>query len=969
MRLLGRVEADQNGRPLSLGRRRERLLLGILLLAPGAVVPVDRLTELLWDDNPPGNARAQLNTHVSRLRGVLDPDHDGSLGLRLTSKQGGIVAETDPDLVDAHRFRRLVEAALVRPAPSARADGLGEALALWRGPLLADVADDRLRQRVGASLIELRMIALEKWAEAELAAGRAETLVGELSRLTGEHPLHEPFALLLMQTLSRLGRPGDALQAFETIRRHLAEELGADPGAELRSLHVSVLRGEASPAPGRDDLPPDIADFTARSAEIERLATVDSAPAVRLVAIEGMAGVGKTALAVHVAHRLAEHYPDARLFLNLHGHTEGAEPAGPAAALESLLRAWGVPAETIPAGLDERASRWRAELAGRRVLVVLDDAASAAQIRPLLPGTAGSLVLITCRNSLTDLEAVDPLTLDVLPGPEAVRLLGRVAGRNRTESDPAAAAEVARLCGHLPLAVRIAAARLRSRPAWTVTDLARRLGDEQHRLAELSVGDRSVTGAFMLSYHHLSDAQRRVFRLLGLHPGTDLALAAAAALTGEPVLATERDLDALVDAHMVQQQAGGRYRLHDLLRELARDLVRRDPVPGEPVNRLLDHYESWLADAAAAIDPRGRRSGYDEAIAWCETEHDNLVAVAAYASRHGWTGHAWRIPDRLWLYLRTRGRHLESIELHRLALAAVGDLDEARSALLRNQANSYVSLGRYDDARDALRDLLEVCRRTGDRGGEGSALATLGVVAERTGDYETALEHYHRALPLRRSVGDRWGEAANLLYLGLVLDRLGRHAEALDRYEESLALRREMNDVRGEGATLTCAGMTYDRLGRYDEALSHHGRALDLMRRAKDRQGEAAALGNLANVLRHLGRPAEALDHHRKCLEILREVGDRNSESDVLNDVGETYLASGRVAEAVSSHRSALALAEEVQARREQARAHDGIARCVRDDDPDVAERHWRQALDLYRRIGGPEADRITSELATMDRR
>jgi tetratricopeptide (TPR) repeat protein len=606
------------------------------------------------------------------------------------------------------------------------------------------------------------------------------------------------------------------------------------------------------------------------------------------------------------------------------------------------------------------------------VLVVLDDAASAAQVRPLLPGTAGSLVLITCRNSLTDLDAVETLSLTVMPAADAVGLLGRVAGPDRTNADPHAAAEVARLCAHLPLAVRIAAARLRSRPAWTVADLARRLGGEQHRLAELSVGDRSVTGAFMLSYQHLTDSQRRVFRLLGLHPGTDLDLAAAVALTGEPVLVTERDLDALVDAHMVQQPAGGRYRMHDLLRELARDLARRDPGRDEAVGRLLDHYEAWLADAAATLDPRrdtsDRFSDYDDALAWCEAEQDNLVAMTVHASRHGWTRHARRIPDLLWLFLRTLGRHQESVELHRLALSASADPDETRATLLRNQANSHASLGRYADARDELRQALDICRQIGDRGGEGAVLGALGVIAERTGDYETARDHYDRALPLRRSAGDRWGEASNLLYLGLVLDRLGRHTEALDRYAESLTLRREMNDVRGEGATLTCAGMTYDRLGRYDEALSHHRRALELMRQAKDRQGEAAALGNIANVLRHLGRAGEALDHHHECLDILREVGDRNSESDVLNDVGETYLAIGRLAEAVSSHRSALAIAEQVQARREQARAHDGIARCLRDDDPDRAAEHWRLALDLYHRIGAPEADEVTKELAGLPR-
>jgi DNA-binding SARP family transcriptional activator/Flp pilus assembly protein TadD len=1015
-RLLGRVEASQDGMPVPLGRRRERLLLGLLLLDPGVPIPAERLASLLWNDEPPATARSALNTHVSRLRGVLDPHGDGASGIRLVSRHGGYLAEVDPRAVDAHQFRALVEQAREQPDPAGRAALMRDALALWRGPLLAGVASDWLRERVGTRLAHLRLTALEECFDAELAAGQHRRLVGELADLITEHPLHERFAAQLMLALYAAGRPADALKAFESTRRILADELGTDPGPELRELHGRMLRGElpqAQPVPlagrpaaagPRNDLPGDVAGFTGREAEIAQLLAAlptEAGTAVVVSAINGMAGIGKTALVVHAAHRLADRYPDTQLFIDLHAHTIGRGPVDPRSALDTLLRALGVNSRDIPDGLDERAARWRAELARRRALIVLDNAASAAQVRPLLPGSASCLALITSRRRLTDLDTARTIPLDVLPPTDAAALFAQVVGDDRAATSPPETAAVVRLCGYLPLAVRIAAARLRSRPAWTVHDLEIRLsqpaaenrsgtsfGDEHRRLAELSTGDRSVAGAFMLSYQQLGPARQRLFRLLGLHPGADVEAKAAAALAGIDPDSAERDLEDLVDAHLLDQTRAGRYRLHDLLRHFAADLARQAEPEADrrqSLTQLFDYYLHGVSLASGQLDPRGRRvtvtlthpptspaalSNYADALAWCDAERANLTSVVHHAAEHGWHTHAWQLPALLWQYFRTRGRYRESIDLHELALIAATHLGDhkAWAEIQRDLGITHERLGRYPEARDRHRQALARYRQIGDEWGEGATLANLGVVHERLGQYPEAVDHYQQALTLRRKVGDEWGEGSTLGYLGLVYERLGRFFEALDHHRDALALRRKTGDKRGEGATLTCIGMVYERLSRYEEALDHHQQALVLMRASGDAQGEGAALGNLGNVYRNLARYHEAHEHHQQSLAAMRKVGDRNSESEVLNDLGETYLAMGSADQAVVHHESALALAREVHVRPQEARAHNGIAHALRGTDPDAARDHWRQALDIYLEIGVPEADEIRRRLDDLDR-
>jgi DNA-binding SARP family transcriptional activator len=538
--LLGPVQARHDGTDVPLGRRRERCLLAILLLEVGSVVPAERLIDLLWDGAPTPAARDNLRAHVSRLRHRVDPNGDGRLGGRILGRAGGYMADVPADRIDAHRFRTLVGAARTLPDPAQRSARLREALALWRGPLMSDVATDHLRDRIGRDLDEARMAAIELAVAADLVAGRAVEAVAELTALVREHPLREGLRAQLMLTLYRCGRAAAALEVLRDGRAVLVAELGIEPGPELQTLYERILAGDPDlaatgvdgPAVPHNDLPRDVTDFTGRDTELLGIvAEQDAAGAtVIITAIDGMAGVGKTALSVHAAHELAAGYPDGALFVDLRAHTVGQEPLTPDAALDRLLRSLGVAAARIPDGLDERAALWRAEIASRRLIVELDDALSAAQVRPLLPGTPGSLTLITSRRRLTDLESAYQLSLDVLPPTEAIDLFARVAGPERAAVEPASVATVVRPCGYLPLAVRVAAARLRSRPTWTVAHLSGRL--REGRLAELVTGDLSVAAVFTMSYERLNPDQQRVCRLLGLVPAAEFGVHLVAALAG-----------------------------------------------------------------------------------------------------------------------------------------------------------------------------------------------------------------------------------------------------------------------------------------------------------------------------------------------------------------------------------------------------------------------------------------------------
>jgi DNA-binding SARP family transcriptional activator len=687
--LLGPVRARHDGTAVPLGRRRERCLLAVLLLEVGSVVPAERLIDLLWDGEPSPAARDNLRAHVSRLRQHVDPEGDGRLGVRILGRAGGYLADVPADRIDVHRFRALVAAARTLPEPAQRTARLREALALWRGPLMSDVATDHLRERIGRDLDEARMAAIELAVAEDLAAGRAVEAVVELTALVREHPLREGLRAQLMLALYRCDRAAEALEVFWDGQAVLVTELGIEPGPELRTVHERILArdpdlaalGEHGDGPDQsataphNDLPRDVADFTGRDTELLGIvAEQDTSGATVIVAaIDGMAGVGKTALSVRAAHELADRYPDGALFVDLRAHTVGQEPLTPDVALDRLLRSLGVAAARIPDGLDERVALWRAKLASRRLIVLLDNAVSAAQVRPLLPGTPGSLTLITSRRRLTDLESAYHISLDVLPPTEAIDLFARVAGPERAAVEPASVATVVRLCGYLPLAIRVAAARLRGRPTWTVAHLAERLSEGQRRLGELVTGDLSVAAAFTMSYERLNPDQQRMFRLLGLVPAAEFGVHLIAALAGLSPTVAGQIAEDLVDANLVAQPTPGRYRLHDLLREHAAAVAERTEPERErraAVGRVLDYYLCATAAAMAFVDPRGAAVAVTlddppalptlkdpgEALAWLDLEHANLAVTVHYATEHSWPTRAEQLDHLLHHYVTMRGR-------------------------------------------------------------------------------------------------------------------------------------------------------------------------------------------------------------------------------------------------------------------------------------------------------------------------
>lgn len=593
--LLGTLKVQLDGERVDLGGLRQQRLLVMLLLDVNRVVSADRLIEAMWDGEPPATARRQLHNAVAAIRRSFASAKD------IVVKDGpGYRVNADPQDIDVHRFTTLITRASADLGRSGTTIELLETgLALWEGPALSGL-NSQILDIVAATLEEKRLAATELLFGLRLDGGDAAVLVPHLGELVSQHPLREETRRLLMLALHDTGRKADALTVYEQGRRLLRDEIGVDPSAGLRELYERILRddlpgsrphstGAASArarSAGRSFLPYDTAHFTGRSAELRSLTAPRSATgtALDIVAIDGMPGVGKTTLAVRLAHQLARHYPDGHLFIDLHGASQSQAALTPAAALERLLLDFGLAPAQIPQDTRQRVARWRAEVANRRILVVLDNAMDAGQLRPLLPGTGTAQVIITSQRRLADLDGVTSCSLDVFSPADAATLFTKIVGGRRTTNRAAAVAEIVTLCGYLPLAISIAASRFHNRPAWALDHLIVRLRDERQRLAELSLGDRSVSTPFETSYRNLTAPQRRLFRVLGFATDPDAEFDAAAVATLAQVSALEADrlLEELFDAHMLRQRTAGRYHFHDLLREHARSKadkeLRLDPV-------------------------------------------------------------------------------------------------------------------------------------------------------------------------------------------------------------------------------------------------------------------------------------------------------------------------------------------------------------------------------------------------------
>ncbi|MGH3159257.1 MAG: BTAD domain-containing putative transcriptional regulator, partial [Streptosporangiaceae bacterium] len=869
-----------------------RAILAVLLARAGQVVPAGVLAELVWDGVPPEGAASTLRSHVMRLRRVLGP----RAGARLVTRYPGYLIQAGSAEVDLLRFSALGRNCGVAACAGAweQVAGLaGQALGLWRGEPLADIASPALVRMEVPHLERLRLQLLEWDAEAGLQLGRHRELVPGLQELVSVHRLHERFYALLMLALYRSGRQADALMAYLAARHVLAEELGADPGPALQALHQQMLTGDPAlspPGPGpalgvhaapgtvvdlRFSLPPDSAAFTGRQAELDRItaSVLEGACAGGVVAIHtigGMPGVGKTALAVHAAHLLREEFPDRCLFIDLHAHTPGHSPLPPETALANLLAAAGVPARYLPGDLEGRAALWRDKMAGQRALLVLDNAASSQQVRPLLPGGDGCLVLVTSRRHLADLPgAAASLLLPTLAPPEARDMFARLAPR-AAASPQEAVAELAGLTGHLPLAICLLARLFTRHPAWTLADLAT---ETRQSLLSLTAENDSIAAAFGLSYRHLDPAQQRFFALLGLHPGTTIDPYAATALTGTTLTNATSTLDELHGEGLLTETSHRRYGMHDLLRRYAHDRATTLPAQTSEraLGRLLDYYQH-TATLAQNLLARRTRPGRPpatpapptapalqnaaQALAWARAERDNLLACLDHISCEHQHTRTITLTAALAEPLRRDGPWAEAIARHTTALDSARHLSDRPS-----QANTLNELGAVrrmtGDSQGAAADLesaLSIYRDLSDRHGQGDTLNELGIVRRMTGDYPGAAADLDQALVIYRDLGDRRGQASALSGLGIVRRMMtGDYPGAVGVLEQALAIYRDLDDRLGQASTLSELGAVRQMTGDYQSAAADLDQALVIYRDLGDRRGQANTLTYLGTGRRLTG--------------------------------------------------------------------------------------------------------------------
>jgi DNA-binding SARP family transcriptional activator/Tfp pilus assembly protein PilF len=1001
--VLGPVEVRVTGQPAAAGHPRQRAVLAVLLLDLGRVVPAETLIDRVWGEDPPASVRNVLYGYIGGLRAVLAGAADPQV--MLARRPGGYLLHADPGRVDLHQFRHMVREATAAADDERAAGLLREALAQWRGTSLAGV-DSPWLNAMRDTLEAERFTAVLDLNDIRLRQGQHPVLVSELAGQAAAHPEDERLIGQLMLALYRSGRQAEALRWFEQTRQRLAGELGTDPGPDLQALHQQILRADPGlqvpgitslrSVPVPRELPRDVSAFTGRMAglaELDRLLISPpnqaKAPTAVISAIAGTAGVGKTALAVHWAHQAAGCFPDGQLYVNLRGYDPG-QPMSAADALAGFLHSLGVPGQDIPPEAEQRAARYRSLLADKRMLVVLDNAGSADQVRPLLPGTPACATIVTSRDALAGLVARDGaarLDLDVLSLQEAVALLRTLIGA-RVDDDPGAAAELADQCCRLPLALRVAAELAASRQAVSLAGLAGELADVRTRLDLLAAGGdprTQVRAIFSWSYRYLDVNAARTFRLLGLHPGPDIEPYAAAALIGGTVQQASQALDALARVHLIQSAGPGRYGMHDLLRGYAGELTNSLDAGQQQHAALIRLFDHYLHTASVAMDilypaerhhrPRIPRPATsvpplaDPATAreWLDAERANLVAVAAHTAAHDRPGHATRLAATLDSYLRDGGHYLEALTVSGRALGAArrtGDRIAEATALTQIGIVDWQQ-GRFQQAADRHRQALGLFREAGDRAGEARALTNLGLAETHLGRYEQAARHQQQAVAIYRDIGDRHGEAHTLGNLGFARRLQGRYQEAADYYGQALDLSREIGDRDGEAWTLGRLGVVDLGLGRYQHAAGYLQQALALFQEMGNTGGEAETLVKLGEVYVGLGRYEQAADNFEQAIPALREIGDPVLEADAHSGLGDILFQTGEAGTARAHHATALRLASEAGAPREQARAHSGLARAYHaDGDPLQARHHWREALTRYTAIGAPEAEQVRAEMA-----
>ncbi|MFB9906118.1 AfsR/SARP family transcriptional regulator [Allokutzneria oryzae] len=923
-RLLGQVEVLAAGVPVALGGAGVRRLLALLVLEANQVVGRGRIAEVLWEDEPPSTSRTIIQGYVSKLRkllGAVDP----AGRVEIITRSSGYQLRVDHDLIDLRRATALIDRARGLP-PAGRAELLAEALRLWRGPVLGGVTAGRL-EHVVYELEELRLVALEDRIAADLELGRHAELVVELSGLLSRHPFRERMVSQLVLALHRSGRRATALSTFQGFTTRLADELGIDPGPQLRALHERVVRDDPSlrwaPATSEQSssvprrpaqLPPTPAGFTGREREVAALDALlvgrDERPSPVIATVVGAAGVGKSALAVTWSRLVAPEFPDGQLFAGLHGFDPEHPAAEPTQVLRKFLIALGVAPEAVPVEEDERVALYRSLLAGRRMLVLLDDARDSEQVRPLLPGDSGSLVLVTSRRRLGGLAVsvgASVLTLDTLPEAEAVRIIEAAAG-DRAVSEAPQLRLLAELCGGLPLALRIVAARLAVNPDRPAADLVAELSDERDRLAALDTEDDdiSVRGVFDVSYRHLSEQAATLFRLIGLVPGREVTPLLVAAMAGIEPSAARRGLRSLAAAHLISEQRPDRFVMHDLLRLHGRERARTDLTERDRAwarQQLVLFYLATADLARRSIRPAG----------------DDLSFPAA-------PGH--QLPE-----VGTPAAALEWFD------AELGNLLELQRGLL-------------EDGQDAEAWVLP--------------RLMLNFLSARFLVDEWITTH-RRALPATDRLADPHAEVSTRIGLTVALARANRHAEALEQAMAARTAAKALGSARDIATTTANVGMVLMELARFTDALSYVDEALRLAEASGDTLNQASCMLNLGFIQKALGDTGAAVDGLRKGIELSRRTGDRETLALGLVWLGDTMVETGDVAGARRLFAEALEISEHLGVPVEQARARRGLGDvALANGDPATAAGEWSRALELFERLGLAEVETVRSRLSAL---
>jgi DNA-binding SARP family transcriptional activator len=969
---------------------QQRLVLAVLLAEACRVVSTERLVHEIWGERPPRAAVSAVQNDVLRLRRIL---HQNGQGPLLTRGRGYELAIDDGDL-DARRFDEVVargRSALAAGRVEVALPELTEGLALWRGEALADVPPSPTVDAYAARLEWSRVAAVEDRIGAHLQLGQHADVVGELHGLVAQHPLRERLWMHLMLALYRCGRRAEALESYRAAYRVLADEHGLAPGPQLQELQQAILSDDpqlrscsaqaTSVAPVvavvPAQLPAPVAGFAGRAGQLNLLDAAGSQPgdppALVITSVTGMAGVGKTTLALHWAHRVRDRFPDGQLFINLRGYAPGA-PVQAVEALSQFLTALGVPREQIPSEVEPAAALYRTLLADKRMLIVLDNAAHPDQVRPLLPSTPTGLVVITSRDRLTGLIAHDgaiTMALDVLSADETRTLLVRLLGREATEADPRATAELGVLCGHLPLALRIAAAQIVTSRVDIATHVAH-LRDNRLDVLDISGDPESaVRAAFSYSYACLPDAAQRLFRLLGLVPGEDVTVDTVAELAGLTPVETSRLLRGLVEAHLVDEHASGRYALHDLLRLYAADRANADECHASreaALARLYDAYQRYADAASDLLTPHFLRlpaparasrdpvfPGHAAALAWLDAERANLVAACRHTAERGPYETAWRLADCLRGYFNHCGSNVDwSTVAHAGLDAAEADAKPAAQAsACLSLASLHATQGRFAQAITHNTTAYDLARQAGWSECESNALGSLGVLYLSLGELSPAAEHFTQSLSISQRIGSVAAQAANRTNLGSVHFALGDLETAADHHRQALDLYGQINSRGAQASVMSNLGEIDHLLGRVDRALATLETTVAMLREIGNRFHEAEALRMLAAVHLDRGDHVSALEHSRSAVELAQETGDLRQRAIALATDATVQHRLGEPARAVHGYRLAIEYAQTVNDRYILALAQVGLATALRATaGPDHADQAALAALAVAHHHG-----------------